>query len=877
METTAPSLQEREILNHITTIVASGLLPEDLVRSVGLEIRKVIEFDRMSLTLRHAETGDLRVFAVVQSGESRLLPEGAVLSAEDSLLRPALLDAEPVLTGDIRGRDAPVAKALAEEGIVSFLAYPLVHRRKVIGTLNLGSRRADNFSRRHLGLLQQLAGPLAVALENARLWEDMRGTVTALERTNRELSRTQGEMVRLLREAKESRKKLEEHSQVLEDKVRERTRELTVLKKLSDQIVGALNFDDLMRVVLVSLHEVVNYDVAGALLLAGGAQRFIVKRTQPTDRKLIRQVRDLVFKSAKELSGERIRVGDVSTSLRRTTNFLGELPPLEGEIRSYINVPLVSGDDLLGVINVSSLKQDAFTQDHLRILYTISNQATAALLRLKTLREEEESRLKSMVAGMADGVVLLTPQGRIGLVNPSGAEMLKDLTPDRLGDPLTRLGELAVGEFLQGVLEGRESHVQAEVTEPDGGGTFVVVAFPLKSSEGEGVGVGLILREVTRERSLQEQLIQAEKLSTVGQLVSGVAHELNNPLAGVIGYSQLLLTSDCDPEIQVDLQKISREAERARRIVQNLLTFARRHKPEKTLVDINGIIEDTIEIRAYEMKVNNIDVVLDLSADLPRTMADFHQLQQVFLNLVNNAIDAMCAGTKGGTLTVRTTREGERIRVLISDTGPGIPKGEIRKVFDPFFTTKEVGKGTGLGLSIAYGIVQEHGGNLTVESREGATFAVHLPVIDEEAKKEAPPLDEGRRRARRLRRRILVADDEETIADLISNLLSKEGHKVDRALSGREAMNLLSKGKYDLVVSDVRMPGLGGVELYELLARQGGTMKKRVIFITGDTSNPDTQKFLSETGVIHISKPFTLEELKTVVHQVLDAIPSSAP
>ena len=157
----------------------------------------------------------------------------------------------------------------------------------------------------------------------------------------------------------------------------------------------------LFRIVLVSLHEVVNYDLAGAMLLEGDQHRYIVKRTRPTDRKLIRQVRDLILRNCKELSGNSIRVKDVSTSLRRTTHFLEDVPPLEGEIRSYINVPLVSGNELLGVINVSSLKENAFSQDHLRILYTISNQATAALLRLRTLREEEESRLRSMVAQLS--------------------------------------------------------------------------------------------------------------------------------------------------------------------------------------------------------------------------------------------------------------------------------------------------------------------------------------------------------------------------------------------------------------------------------------------------------------------------------------------
>jgi signal transduction histidine kinase len=232
------------------------------------------------------------------------------------------------------------------------------------------------------------------------------------------------------------------------------------------------------------------------------------------------------------------------------------------------------------------------------------------------------------------------------------------------------------------------------------------------------------LEQMVEERtkkleSAQAQLLQSEKLSAVGQLISGVAHELNNPLTSVIGFSQLLLSKEKNHKTEEYLNKITREAERCAKIVNNLLTFSRTHKPEKSYVGINGIIERTLDLMAYQFRTDNIEVIKKLDPNLPKTMADFHQLQQVFLNIINNAYQAMKDKRETRILTVETERSGLIIRIKFSDTGPGIPKGNLSRIFDPFFTTKEVGKGTGLGLSISYGIVKEHGGDIYVLSELG--------------------------------------------------------------------------------------------------------------------------------------------------------------
>ena len=240
-------------------------------------------------------------------------------------------------------------------------------------------------------------------------------------------------------------------------------------------------------------------------------------------------------------------------------------------------------------------------------------------------------------------------------------------------------------------------------------------------------------RDMTEKRKMEQQLLQSEKLSAVGTMISGVAHELNNPLTSIIGNAQLLAKRDVPEDIKNKLSVILKESIRSSKIVAGLLAFAREHKPERKMTNINDILTETIKLREYDLKVSNIGVHVSLSDDLPQTFADPYQLQQVFINLVNNARDAL-AGRESAALAVRTYRRDDAVLIEFDDNGPGIADESIKKIFDPFFTTKEVGKGTGLGLSMAYGIIKEHDGTISVESKpgKGAKFVVTLPIKEGE-------------------------------------------------------------------------------------------------------------------------------------------------
>ena len=371
-------------------------------------------------------------------------------------------------------------------------------------------------------------------------------------------------------------------------------------------------------------------------------------------------------------------------------------------------------------------------------------------------------------------------------------------------------------------------------------------------------------------KATQQNLVQAEKLSAIGQLVAGVAHELNNPLTGVIGFSQLLLDADISGSVRRDVERISSEAERAAKIVQNLLSFARKRGPETTPVDLNQVVVNTMEVKAYDLRTSDITVKTDLAADLPMILADTSQMQTVLLNLIGNAQDALGHSRGGGTLQISTRKVGDAVRVTVADDGPGIRPEHLSKVFDPFFTTKDVGEGTGLGLSICHGIVTAHDGRIWVESEfgQGAAFHMEMPMAAGAKPQKAEPGGNGRLVAQS--GRILVVDDEQVIRYLVANVLGQIGCEVSAVESGRKALELLEQVSLDLLIVDMKMPEMSGDQLFQEFVSARPEMVGRVVFMTGDTVSPDTAKFLKVAGRPAIAKPFSVAHLKQVVADELE-------
>ncbi len=558
--------------------------------------------------------------------------------------------------------------------------------------------------------------------------------------------------------------------------------------------------------------------------------------------------------------------------------------------------------------------------------------------------------MRALLEAVDSGVLLLDASGRIRSLNQQFVQLFG-------------LDEGAVGRFMGGDINELHESFAPLVRDPDtfsrrwrelpslgnstawdevelvspAGRVLQRFSRPVFGALGQCLGWLELYRERSAHTTPYMPMLQTEKMAAIGQLVSGIAHELNNPLTSIMGYAQLLLArsprhravgnerrrdSESTRDMLREAENIYLEAERAGRIVNNLLLFARSGRGERRAADLNEIVERTLALRSYELKIENIHLELELDPSLPPTLADPHQVQQVVLNLLVNAEQSIleshaaerseaAGGSELSRIRMRTfslsDAQPPRVGLEISDSGPGVAPQHVSRLFDPFFTTKPIGLGTGLGLSIAYGIVHDHGGDIyLVDSAKvspgapslgGATFVVELPVLSVVEGATAHPNESGDPTAHEAgvapprepeaglaeksspagathprRESVLVVEDEPTVAQLIADVLKDDGYRVDVVLDSREGLLRVARFGYDLIICDLRMPRIDGRAFYRSLVRSGHPAQLRMLFVTGDKLSPRTLDFLDRTGLPCLAKPFLVEELKSIVAGTLDSL-----
>ncbi|MDQ2768306.1 MAG: ATP-binding protein, partial [Gemmatimonadota bacterium] len=423
--------------------------------------------------------------------------------------------------------------------------------------------------------------------------------------------------------------------------------------------------------------------------------------------------------------------------------------------------------------------------------------------------------------------------------------------------------------LLEGSLAGKRQ--RAELTYRDVAGRDrigSITSTPIVE-HGRVTGALCIVRDVTQERRFADELRQREKLAAVGQLVSGVAHELNNPLAGISAFAQLLEgAGPLTPEQRDAVNTIHMEAKRAAKIVSSLLLFSRQRQPERTAVDLNRVLLDTLTLRRFVLSTEQIEVATHLDAELPPTWADPFQLQQVLLNLLINAEQAL-RGRKGKRrIILRTMRTGDRILASVADNGPGMSEEMLGRIFEPFFTTKAVGEGSGLGLAISHGIVRQHGGTLRARSTvgAGAAFEIDLPVLagqdDISPTAAAGDADEIPRY-----RRFLIVDSEPAVRQALQLHLRRTGCFADAVGDANAALALLATRSYGAIFLDLHLGDIGGETLFAELVERDPDHAGRVIFATGDLENPAARLFLQGAGRPFLGKPFALSTVAAMLSQ----------
>jgi two-component system NtrC family sensor kinase len=562
-------------------------------------------------------------------------------------------------------------------------------------------------------------------------------------------------------------------------------------------------------------------------------------------------------------------------------------PHVIGHIKGIAIVPIARRNECIGAVVVVTKEERVFTPTDIERIEAMNDLLSLSLENaelVETLRQTE-SRFRTLFRAAPDAVFTVLQTGRIREANDAVRDVTGTDPLQLVGRPVVELVVPADQEKFRVALDATfagaptrvEISFQSEESERAEPIRRVVALAMTRLPEADPPSVLLVGRDVTSEREMRVRLMESDRLAAVGELVAGVAHEVNNPLSSISAFAQIMLRDGGLTAAQRDsLDVIKSETMRASQVVKDLLAFARRSEPLREPLDLNLVVERTLRLRTYQLTTNKIALDENLSTDLPAVIGDARQLQQVCLNLVTNAIQAM-ATIGHGVLVVTTRAEDGRAVLEMRDTGPGIPEAAMAHIFEPFFTTKGEGEGTGLGLSVSYGIISAHGGTIEVAntSLSGTTFRVSLPAaqatIDGENARHSGAM---MLRSPLTGVRLLFIDDEPALRTGLEAFGRMRGFTVLTAADGAEGLEVLGRSSVDAIVCDLRMPGMDGPAFHERLRAERPGLASRTVFVTGDVIM--TNRRLTQTKQPILTKPFAFEKLEETLVALMRGGPAGA-
>jgi PAS domain S-box-containing protein len=724
----------------------------------------------------------------------------------------------------------------------SGLCVPVLLKGKVAAVLYAESSRPSAFSQEDLRLFIAIAAELAVALENAQLF----------------------------------------------DKEHQRVRQQQALMDIFGDLIAEREPDTLFQRIIERAIEVIPNADAGSLVIPWG-DVFVYGAAVGFD---LNQLRTISYSRENFLrhlpSPHKVQRLSHQALVDLSRNVIpdefdkfaevGRLNEIKSTLRSMLRV----GDTALGFLNVDSLtKINAFTEEDEQTLLLFASQASIAIQNARLFEEirTAEAKYRDLFDNANDLIFTLDSNFRISSANKVVLRTTGYQLQEIIGAHFSEFVPLKQRPKLYRLLKTRLGSAKTpaafEITVPskDGRETVLEVTLRVQRIGRRPVALQCIARDITQRLELEQQLRQTEKLSTIGKLVAGVAHELNNPLTSIIGYSDLLQEDDLHPRHKEDLEIIFRQADRARIIVKDLLTFARKIELETRPVDLNEIINSSLRLAKSDLQSHQVQVTTSLDFGLPLTMADPHQLELVFVNLITNAVQSLVTVEGARCLSIESRHRDETIFLTFADNGPGISPKIAGHIFDPFFSTKPVGQGTGLGLSICFGIISEHKGRIKTDDHRaaGAAFCIELPVVPVENATliRRPVLLEESSLIQPSQLHVLVIDDEPSLRGLLERVLARLGHQTQTAGNGKSALLQLHQSHCDLVMCDIVMPDVLGPELYKLVIETHPHLADRFIFMTGNMVDPDTRVFLERSGLPWLAKPFLPADIEQAIANLL--------
>jgi len=554
-------------------------------------------------------------------------------------------------------------------------------------------------------------------------------------------------------------------------------------------------------------------------------------------------------------------------------------PKLTRPLHGVAVVPIERRGERIGAVTIGSERVHDFSALELERVEAIADLLSFALANAELFESmrRAEWRFRTLFRAAPDAVLtVLQTTGRIREANDAVRAVFGLETYQVIGRTLVELivpeDRPALEEALARAFAGSQARVEVHV-ETSAGATRVVALAANGLPGADPPSALLVGRDMTQEREMRLRLMESDRLAAVGELVAGVAHEVNNPLSSISAFAQLLLRDELTPAHRESIEVIRAETMRASQVVKDLLTFARRSDPQREPLDLNGVIARTLRLRQYQFAEASVRVQQELAPELPAVLGDARQLQQVCLNLVTNAVHAM-AEQGGGTLTLRSSHASGNVMLEVIDTGPGITPGARAHIFEPFFTTKGEGEGTGLGLSVSYGIVKAHGGAIEVADSGpgGTTFRVSLPAVSGQADPRATPAAPlPVLRSPLAGIRLLFVDDEPALRSGMEAFGRLRGFTVLTAVDGAEALSRTRALGVDAVVCDLRMPGMDGYAFHDLLRAERPGLAARTVFVTGDVVSNETSDTVLRQPVL--AKPFSFDQVEEAVIALMRGAP----
>lgn len=758
-------------------------------------------------------------------GERVHLPKDT-WTGEGTLAR-CLAQQESVVTEHALEQDYVHADLVSAMGMDSYLWVPMLPGKEPLGVLYIGYRTPTvNMNESQIQALSLFAAQAALALQK-----------TALVETER-------------------------------SRQRENTQLLTATAALRED----LTLEQLYERIAMGARQIVPCQLC-TLTLPVDDTTLMVKHA---DGEAPANIADIRFPIASTLGGQVMRSGESQRLHEPDADSLGHAPKLMDVIvRQTLLVPLTSTRQTIGVLVLLNKSGDRpFTERDQQVIETYAQQAASRLDLATLLSEVTETKeyVEYLMDSANDIIYTHDLTGHLTSLNATGRRLL-GLAPEATLPNMSSVvhpEDLPIAqEHIAAKLEGRPEvqPYELRIVRDTGADITLEIMSRLIERDGQPFGVLGIGRDVTERRHLQDQVLRGEKLAALGGLLAGVAHELNNPLTGVLGYAELLVAST-DDDVRTQATRIYNEAQRCRTIVDALLALHPDSDSEAETVGCGPLVEQAVALVRYRYESDNVQIVVEHEADVPAVHASADQLQRALLHVLANAQEAIVATGEPGTITVRTRGHGAAVHVVIEDTGVGVAPDVGEQIFDPFYTTKD-GPGRGLGLSMVYNVFSRAGGTVTIEPNapSGTRVILALPAVADTPSLPAPPPEAEPQPAGEAR--ILVVDDEEVIGDLLVDLLSMMNYTVDVGQDGAAGLALLEQHEYAGIVSDIKMPGMNGIDFFRRVGEQFPHMVDRFIFSSGDTISPDTHEFLTESGRPYLRKPFNLSDLRALVSRVI--------